>query len=365
MRPRFLLLLAVLVASSPAPAQERGAFIVRLGRDTVVVESFLRAADRIQGRHISRAPETVVREYAATLAPDGTVRRVEWTTRGGGTTRRGSIEFSGDSALVETAEGVQRLAAPAGTLPFVSNSWALLELATRRHRSAAAISQPALTVGGSQIRTIALDRLGADSMTVTVIEGLPYRARVDDAGRVLGARWTGEWSVERLPQLDLEALAADFARRPLGALSPADSVQATVGGATLAVRYSRPAMRGRKIFGHIVPWNEVWRTGANEATLFSTTADLEVGGMTVPAGTYTLWTIPSPSGWTLVLNRNTGQWGTDYSAQYDLARLAMRVEPLTQPVERFTIAIEPRGAGAVVTLEWETTRAAIAVRPKP
>ncbi len=266
---------------------------------------------------------------APSPAPDGTVRRVEWTTRGGGTTQRGSIEFFGDSALIQTAEGAQRLAAPAGTLPFVSN------------------------------------RLGADSMMVTVIEGLPYRARVDDVGRVLGARWTGEWSVERLPQLDLEALAADFTRRPLGALSPADSAQATVGGATLAVRYSRPAMRGRKIFGHIVPWNEVWRTGANEATLFSTTADLEIGGTTVPAGTYTLWTIPSPSEWTLVLNRNTGQWGTDYSAQYDLARLAMRVEPLTQPVERFTIAIEPRGAGAVVTLEWETTRAAIAVRPKP
>ena len=151
-----------------------------------------------------------------------------------------------------------------------------------------------------------------------------------------------------------------FAPRSLGSLSPGDSVKATVAGAAVAVRYSRPSARGRVIFGGVVPWNQVWRTGANAATVLETDADLIVAGTRLPAGKYSLWTIPAPSGWKLIVNRNTGQWGTDYDAQYDFARLDMKVEPLTRPVEQFTIAIEPRGkGGGVLALEWERTRASI------
>jgi hypothetical protein len=164
--------------------------------------------------------------------------------------------------------------------------------------------------------------------------------------------------------LDLTAVAQAFAARSLGPLSPSDSVKARVAGATVAVRYSRPAARGRVVFGGVVPWNQVWRTGANEATVLDASADLVVAGTAVPAGKYSLWTLPSPAGWTLILNRNTGQWGTDYDAQYDVARLAMRVETLPQSVERFTIAIEPRGPGAILALQWATTRAWVTLAAK-
>ncbi len=89
-----------------------------------------------------------------------------------------------------------------------------------------------------------------------------------------------------------------------------------------------------------------------------------MAGTKVPAGKYSLWTIPGPAGWKLVINRNTGQWGTDYDAQYDLARLDMKVEPLRQPVEQFTIAIEPSGQAGVLKLEWEKTRASVPVSTK-
>jgi hypothetical protein len=105
----------------------------------------------------------------------------------------------------------------------------------------------------------------------------------------------------------------------------------------------------------------VWRTGANAATVFETSGDLLVGGTPIPAGKYSLWTVPAPEGWTLIVNKNTGQWGTAYDAQYDLARLPMKVDRLEQPVEQFTIAIEPQGAGGVLKLEWATTRAWIAI----
>jgi len=114
----------------------------------------------------------------------------------------------------------------------------------------------------------------------------------------------------------------------------------------------------------VVPWNQVWRTGANQATVFETSADLVMAGTPVPAGKYSLWTLPSPGGWKLIVNKNTGQWGTDYNAQYDLARLDMTVEQLPQPVERFTIGIEPKGSGGVLRLEWEKTRASVPLSRK-
>src|SRR6266705_3353530 len=137
-----------------------------------------------------------------------------------------------------------------------------------------------------------------------------------------------EVTVERIQGLDFATLGESLRPRLLGTLSPADTVRASVAGAAVAVRYSRPSMRGRVIFGNVVPRNKVWRTGANEATVLETSADLSMAGTKVPAGKYTLWTIPAPGGWTLIVNKNTGQWGTEYDAQYDLARLDMKVEPL-------------------------------------
>jgi hypothetical protein len=115
--------------------------------------------------------------------------------------------------------------------------------------------------------------------------------------------------------------------------------------------------------GGLVPYGRVWRTGANAATTLVTDVDLELGGTRVPRGTYTLYTIPTAEGWTLIVNRQTGQWGTQYEAARDLARIPMQVSRLRAPVEQFTIALERGRAGAgTLALEWETTRAAVPFR---
>jgi hypothetical protein len=145
-------------------------------------------------------------------------------------------------------------------------------------------------------------------------------------------------------------------------LSPADSTSAVVGGDTLAIHFSSPAMRGREIFGGLVPFGQVWRTGANAATSFVTTADVEINGVTVPAGRYTLYSLPERGGdgvgsWQLIVNRQTGQWGTEYHPEQDLVRIPLRVAGTSQPVERFDIALQPDGDGrATLALEWERTR---------
>ena len=132
------------------------------------------------------------------------------------------------------------------------------------------------------------------------------------------------------------------------------------GGKSITVDYSSPRAQGRKVFGGIVPYGEVWRAGANEATTFVTTADLMVGGQHVPAGGYTLFTIPNQGKWTLIISKKTGEWGIPYpGADSDLARVDMKVSPTSGAVENFTIAFDKDAKGCALRIEWENTRASV------
>ncbi len=133
----------------------------------------------------------------------------------------------------------------------------------------------------------------------------------------------------------------------------------------IVIDYSRPYMKGRKIYGGLVPWDKVWRTGANEATTFITDANLNVGGTPVPAGNYTLHTIPSQSQWKLIISKETGQWGIPYPEGKDLSRINMQSEALPQPVEQFTISFVQKGpAGCELRMDWEKTRALVGITEK-
>ncbi len=143
--------------------------------------------------------------------------------------------------------------------------------------------------------------------------------------------------------------------------SPLDHARATIAGHQIEIQYGRPAMRGREIFGALVPFGSVWRTGANEATHLRSAADLVIGEVRVAAGEYTLYTIPEEDGWTLIINRQTGQWGTAYDESQDLVRLPMAVESISEPVERFTISVrEGEDTDGVIVFEWASTRALLA-----
>ena len=141
--------------------------------------------------------------------------------------------------------------------------------------------------------------------------------------------------------------------------SPHETFTANAGGATITITYGRPYVKGRKIFGGLEPYARVWRTGADEATTFETDKDLVIGGVTVPAGSYTLFTWLDEKAWKLVINKETGQWGLDYNQDQDLARIGMKTEHLNQLVEKHTIAIDPQERGGVLRIEWEYTRATV------
>jgi len=147
--------------------------------------------------------------------------------------------------------------------------------------------------------------------------------------------------------------------------SPPGTADVTLKGQQITIAYSRPSMRGRKIMGELVPYGQVWRTGANEATTLTTPVDLNIGGTNVPAGKYTLWTLPSESGWKLIINKQTGQWGTEYNKDQDLARVDMQKSQISKPVEQFTISWKKNSENSAdLVLEWETTRASVPVKAK-
>jgi len=137
------------------------------------------------------------------------------------------------------------------------------------------------------------------------------------------------------------------------------------GGKTLTVDYSSPRAKGRKIMGDLVPYGKIWRAGANEATTFVTDADLNVGGTTVPAGKYTIFTVPEESKWSLVISKKTGEWGTAYPGpSEDLARIDMKVSKTPAMVENFTIAFDKSASACTLRMEWENTRASVDISKK-
>jgi DUF2911 family protein len=154
----------------------------------------------------------------------------------------------------------------------------------------------------------------------------------------------------------------DKSKRPS---PPAQATWDLGGGKSATIDYGSPRVKGRKIYGELVPFGQVWRTGANEATTLITPVDITIGGTAVPAGTYTIFTIPNKDKWTLIISKKTGEWGTDYPGQAnDLARVDMKVSALPAAAENFTISFEKAAGGANLNIDWETTRASAMVSKK-
>ena len=147
--------------------------------------------------------------------------------------------------------------------------------------------------------------------------------------------------------------------------SPRGAADLTIDGKKISVDYGRPFVKGRKIMGGLVPYDQVWRTGANKATHLTTEVDLMIGNLAVPKGTYTLFTLPAANGWKLIINKHTGQWGIPYKYESEeLGRVDMKVGKLTASVEQFTLSLAATKNGGILKLDWEMTSASVAFKVK-
>src|SRR5688500_18160714 len=317
MRLRYALILlgAVGCASSPRNADapslarsllaDQGTFVVTLGRDTIAAERFRFGRDRVDGEVVTRLRETVRRPYTITFDAVANPVRLEFSTRrptdspASPPLQTAVITVSGDTIVMETKRNdstvTRRVPAPHGTIPLLGQSYAAYSMLTRRAARSGvdSIQIPTWAVGAQRTDLFSVVRVNADTMKIIAPFGTMY-ARVDAEGRIQGAHALGSTFkvvLTRGPMTDLTSFAM---MGPIPQLSPRDTLRMSIAGARLTVTYSRPMRRGRVVFGGMVPWGEVWRTGANEATHFHSDKDLVIGGAVVPAGTYTLWTVPKP-----------------------------------------------------------------------
>jgi hypothetical protein len=399
---RLTLLILALSACGTARSPERYGFVALLGRDTVSIERVSRHADTLTSDEVDKFPAVRQRHTEILLAPDGSIRRLVMDIRtpnaatAQGRERHFTVDVASDSvriAVRDSAGTSTRAFATSGalTMAHVPQMYSLLEL-----YFAAALARGRATgikMGDSvAVKQFYIDREFDDfPLHDGFVHPLPGgtveiwhdwlagigEATLDSSRQHLltysGARSTYKVEVRRVAELpDVETIGARFvvterSNGGIAQLSVRDTTRAGIGRATFLVDYGRPLARGRALLGDVIHYDSVWRTGANAATQFTTSAPITLAGLAVPAGTYTLWTVPHASGADLIVNRQTGQWGTHYEEEQDLGLVPLKTETVSAPVEKFTISIVAAGAGAgrgSLILEWGTFRwtAAIVVQ---
>jgi hypothetical protein len=370
---------APLAAQSGSQRADSASLVTRLGNDTLAVERFVRTGSRIEAEVVLRSPSVSRTRYLMETSPAGGMTRLEMVSldprAGTPTGRRSVITLVGDSLRIETTakgETTTRTAAATGAvLPFIDMVHWPFELALTRARAGQTVASgtelPQPMLSGSRVSTFRVGVLGADSMTITHPSRGTMRVRVDETGRLLAldaGATTRKLIVERGAWTAVAPFAAywaelDASGRSFGALSGRGEEESTVHGAEITVDYGTPLKRGREIWGALVPFGEVWRTGANQATHFSTNRDLVFGSgpdaLVVPAGDYTLFSVPAADGGVLMINQQTGQTGTAYNAERDLGKVRLTARPLAEVVEVFTIRVSQTAEGGELRLQWDKT----------
>jgi hypothetical protein len=370
------LVAGLLLVSAPLAAQgTTWSFVTRLGRDTIFLERVTRSATRLEGDQLVTTPRTARLHYVASLDARGRITRIEMTRRPGVegttpavTTWQAQVQDTLLTALLQRpgrADTTFTFRVRDDAVPQLFMSLGLYEQMTMQAAKAGrdSVAIETYAPGARAAAANYVVRRGRDSVAID-LGGFPFYLRVDAAGHVLGlngARTTQKFLTDRISNLNFDQVSESFVAREragtvAGPMSTRDTARAQSGDANVWVDYGRPLVRGRLIFGGVVPWNEVWRTGANTATHLTTGIDLKVGDGVIPAGTYTLWTLPTPTGVQLIVNRQTGQWGTQYDASRDLLRVDLRTEQLPNTVERFTITVVPVGDGGEIRFDWDKTR---------
>ena len=366
---------ALSVALGAAPLQAQQASLVyRLGKDTVAIEQYTRTAKGLTGEMVQRSGAAVVRvQYEVTIGGDGrpaaaTIRRLQADgTAIPNAPTETRLRVGADSVTREIVwpDSVQRraFAAQKALLNFPVFVYGPVELlASIRRAGGATDSVPALGATGN-LGFTGITPIGGDSIR---LRGGTYAMvmRFDANGRLLlvdGALTTNKaYATRGTGGTDLAAIARTM--KPTGVLSARDVARGAFGpGGMVLVDYGRPLVRERSVWGGLlVPFDSVWRAGANDATHLFTTRTLTMGSLVVPNGMYSLWVQHTRNGTFLIVNKGTGQWGTAYDPSQDLGRVAMLVGPAPSHVEELTYTVRALGANrGAIELAWGASVAAV------
>lgn len=367
LRPFLIAFTVPAIALATAEAHAQSASIVyRLGKDTLAIEQYTRSATAMTGEMVQRSGPSVARvTYQIALGKDGRPTTVTLTrTQADGTPIAGApreyrFSLGGDSAVREVvfADSTQRraFAAKRATVNYPTFVYGPTELLAMLRKGGASDSIPALGLAGG-VGFSGLQPLGGDSLRLRG-SGYAMVLRFDPNNRlqsVDGRGTTNKVIAERgAGGLDLMAIAKGM--KPTGVLSLREDARAGFGaGAIVVVDYGRPLVRERSVWGGVlVPFDSVWRAGANDATHLFTTRPLTFGAVSLSAGMYTLWVQHTRQGTFLIINRQTGQWGTQYDASQDVGRVEMQSAAAPGFVEELTYTVRALGPNrGVLELSW-------------
>ncbi|MFL5480371.1 MAG: DUF2911 domain-containing protein [Gemmatimonadaceae bacterium] len=374
------------LACRPGGPEQRYGFIAKLGRDTISVESVSRQGNKVMVDGVDRFPRVRVRHSEIELGEGSAIRHLVMDIHTPSEPenqrdRHVVADVTPDSVHIIQTDKAGKLRHEFATngavaMAHVPQMYSLYEL----YFDAALARAKALkrSVGDTiQLRQFYIDRefdrFPLHHGVVKLLSGNEAEIRhdwlsgageatFDSAGRMLrysGARSTYLVEVARVDSPpDVKGIAnrfeaAEAASGAVKQLSPRDTARGSIGNASISIDYSRPHARGRVLLGEVIPYEKVWRTGANAATQFSTSAPISLAGVQLAAGTYTLWTVPHPNGVDLIVNGQSGQWGTQYDGSRDVGKARMQSSTLARPVDQFTISVAGTGARrGTLTMEW-------------
>lgn len=370
-----------------SPEKQYG-FVTMLGNDTISVESVSRHGNTLTSDEVDRFPRVQVRHTVVELDDDGSIQHlvmnIHTPSEAAGQRERKVVADVANNKVhlskTDSTGTVNRDFPSDGSIvvAHVPQMYSLYELYFAAAMKKAVASKLAESTP-LQMRQFYIDRefdrFPLGHAAVTLREGGKAEVTHDwlsgtgeaimDSGYNMlsysGARTTYKVQVKRLDNPpNIKAIAERFEAKEVNSgkvtsLSVGDSTRAQIGNAIFTVDYSRPLLRGRTLLGDIIPYDRVWRTGANAATQFTTSAPIKFAGMQVPAGTYTLWTVPHTNGVDLIVNKQHGQWGTEYNSSLDLGTAKMTTETVSTPVEEFTISIVSNDSKhGTLVIEWGT-----------
>lgn len=385
-----LLLAALSVIACRREPEQRYGFITRLGNDTISVESVSRRGNKVVVHSVDRFPRVRRRHTEIELGDGSAIRHLvmDITTPSEPPNQRQrhvTADVTPDSVHILQTDKAGKLRHEFATngavaMAHVPQMYSLYELYFDAALARAAAMKR--TAGDTvQLRQFYIDReFDRFPLHRGVVRLLPgNRAEIqhdwlsgtgeatfDSTGRMLsysGARSTYLVDVERLASApDITPLAdrwqaLEASKGSVTQLSPRDTVRANIGNASITIDYSRPLARGRILLGNVIPYDRVWRTGANAATQFTTSVPVRLAGIQLAAGTYTLWTVPHQNGVDLIVNGQSGQWGTEYNRSRDVGTARIQSTALATPVDQFTISIAASDARrGALNLEWGSFR---------
>jgi len=356
-------------------------FIGRMGVDTVLVETYSMINNHLYGKAFIRVPEDYIGEFSIHFYPDGSIREfnivamdpfnssVPFKATSGSFEFRLNMNCSNDTCTYYNSDkntpaekifkhAARKMDFVGGWVPLISlmewNSIRLIKL-QKKYLPLKMINH---NIG---VYDIGVQLLNKD----TVIFGGPFleytKLKIDGEGRILNTNGIGTpWNyyVTKHEPIDIDQFAKSIARTPgIGIPSPTETFQYVVHNSKITVRYGRPFKRGRPIFGGVVPYDSLWRTGANRPTLITFENDIKIGKTIIPKGQYSIQTVVTSNKWLLIFNTDLTRWPTDPNRSKDFATVSIPVKKLEKIKEQFTIEVLETKKGGLLSFQWDDVMA--------